>query len=166
MSIFQTTNVPCPSCGTKVDFRAVHSVNVDRSPHLREQILAGTFQQEACKNCGKGFRLDPQFNYMDLTRKEWIAVYPAADVERWREMEDEIRETFEVAHGSKAPEPARALAEGITPRLVFGWPACGRRCPRASTGWTRRSSSCSSSACCAAWRRTPSRWTPSCASSR
>ena len=52
MSLFETTKLPCPLCGTEVSFNAVHSVNADRRPDLRDAIIAGTFQQEACSSCG------------------------------------------------------------------------------------------------------------------
>jgi CpXC motif protein len=123
MSIFHTTSVPCPSCGTKVDFQLVHSINADRRRDLRAAIQEGTFQLEQCKSCGTSFRMDPQFNYLDIGNQDWIAVYPSDDLDRWREIEADVREVYDVAFGAQAPAPARALGRGLRPRLVFGWPA-------------------------------------------
>jgi len=123
MSLFQTTPLPCPSCGKNVDFEAVHSVNADRRPDLREAIQDGTFQRQACGSCGTLFRLDPQFMYLDLERGSWIAAYPLDDLEHWREREAEVKDVFDHAFGSRAPAPARAIGSRLRPRLVFGWPA-------------------------------------------
>ncbi len=123
MSLFQSTNLPCPSCGKDVEFQVVHSVNADRRGDLRDAIREGSFQRETCGSCGTGFRLDPQFTYLDLGRKQWIAAFPRADLDSWREREAEIRQTFEVAFGSQASAAAREIGRNLVPRLVFGWPA-------------------------------------------
>jgi len=123
MSLFQTTKLACPACGKDVEFKVVHSVNIDRKPELREEIVAGTFQQENCGKCGEAFRLDPEFTYTDLARNQWIAVFALDELSRWQELEAEVQATFDVAYGSRAPAAARALGAGIRPRLVFGWPA-------------------------------------------
>lgn len=123
MSLFTGIKLACPSCGKDVDFQAVHSVNIDRKPELREEILAGTFQQQDCPECGKAFRLDPAFTYTDLGRKQWIAAFAIDDLSRWEEIEADVRQTFDVAYGTQAPKPARELARGVQPRLVFGWAA-------------------------------------------
>ena len=53
MSLFTAMKLKCPSCSEDLDFQAVLSVNIDRKPALRDQILGGTFQQEDCPHCGK-----------------------------------------------------------------------------------------------------------------
>ncbi len=123
MSLFQATALACPACAASVSFQVVHSVNVDRKPELRDAILAGTFQQEPCPRCGEAFRVDPEFTYTDLARGQWIAVYALDELARWRELETQVQATFDVAYGRRAPAAARALGQGIRPRLVFGWAA-------------------------------------------
>lgn len=123
MSIFTAMKLGCPSCGKDVDFKAVQSVNIDRKAELREEILAGTFQQEDCPECGKAFRLDPAFTYTDLGRKQWIAAFAIDDLSRWEEIEAEVLQTFDLAYGAQATKAARDLARGVEPRLVFGWAA-------------------------------------------
>jgi len=134
MSLFQSTTLPCPACGTNVDFQAVNSVNVDRRPDMRDSILAGSFQREACSKCGKAFRLDPEFNYLDVGRNQWFAVYPHVDMERWREVEEDIVPLYARAFGSKAPELAQQMGKDIHPRLVFGWPALWEKLALADRG--------------------------------
>jgi hypothetical protein len=123
MSLFRTTELPCPSCGKPVSFEAVHSVNADRRPDLRDAIVEGSFQRETCASCGTEFRLDPEFTYMDLGRNLWIAVYPLDQLENWREVEESVSKTFDLAFGSGAPQAARDLGVNLKPRVVFGWPA-------------------------------------------
>ncbi len=123
MSLFKTTKLPCPACGTQVPFQAVNSVNADRRADLRAAIREGTFQRQECPKCGKPFRLDPQFNYLDVGRNQWIAVFPWAELERWRTLEGEVRQLHATAFGAQAPPAARDLGRNLRPRLVFGWPA-------------------------------------------
>lgn len=123
MSIFETATAACPACGTESEFETVLSVNADRRPDLRGEILAGTFQAVPCPKCGHQVRLPPEFTYLELRRKHWIAVYPSEAVERWQELERDAAETYDGAFGASAPDAARELAEGMVPRLAFGWPA-------------------------------------------
>ena len=127
MSIFQKTQLACPGCGTEVDFQTVHSVNIDRKAELRDQILAGTFQQEKCPSCDKSFRLDPRFTYVDLGRKQWIAVHELDQLERWQEVEEETKRLFDAAYGAQAPLAARVIGKTLRPRLVFGWAALSEK---------------------------------------
>jgi hypothetical protein len=123
MSLFATINVPCPACGMQVAFNTVHSVNAVGRPDLREAILKGTFQSQACPGCGKTFRLDPRFAYLDVGRNQWIAVFPQADIDQWRTREEEVRRLFDRSFGREAPPLARGIGAAMKPRLVFGWSA-------------------------------------------
>ena len=82
MSLFQTEEVACPSCGEKVNFDVVYSVNADRRPDLREAVLDGTFQEATCANCDKSFRLAPELSYLDVARRQWILVQPFEQLEQ------------------------------------------------------------------------------------
>ena len=121
MSIFETVSLPCPSCGTEVEFEAVNSVNADRRPDLREAIMEGTFQQKPCGNCESKFRLQPKLIYQDVARSQWFLVYPADEMQRWQQCEDEAQSTFDRTFGADAPESAKAIGEGLHIRVVFGW---------------------------------------------
>lgn len=127
MSIFVSTDIPCPSCNAPVTFSTVHSVNADRRPDLRDAIQAGTFQRKICGACGNEFRMDPQFNYLDVGRKQWIGVMPIAELDAWRAHEENTRELWSRAFGDRAPAAAREAGEGVRPRLVFGWAALGEK---------------------------------------
>ncbi len=123
MSIFRPINLGCPSCGTAVEFQAVHSVNADRRPDLRLAILEETFQEQACPKCGKTFRLDPEFNLMDVQRGQWIAAAPLASLANWKAMEDRAKGLFDKAYGEDAAEVAQEIGQKLHPRVTFGWPA-------------------------------------------
>jgi len=123
MSIFRTVHVACPACNTPVAYELVHSVNAGRRPDLRESILDGSFQLQRCPSCGQGFRIEPEFIYIDLPRRQYIGVWPVSRRGQWRECATQTREVFESAMGSRAPPEARGLAEGLVVRVVFGWHA-------------------------------------------
>ena len=120
MSVFEDTKVKCPSCGTEVDFKAVHSVNVDRRPDLRAAILDESFQRQECPSCHHNFRLAPDLNYLDVGRGQWFAAHPLADIARWPEIEQRDREAFDRATAPSAAA-AREIGAGLHPRITFGW---------------------------------------------
>lgn len=123
MSIFMPLTVTCPNCGEDFDVDIVESVNADRRPDLRDEILAGTFQVVPCGNCGEDVRLDPMFNYLDIGRSQWISVQPAEKMRDWIGQEDTALEVFSVAYGAQSSGNAREIGKELSPRLVFGWPA-------------------------------------------
>jgi CpXC protein len=123
MSVFRKQRIDCPACGTPVDFDLVLSVNADRRPDLRDAIVDGSFQREACPGCGSAFRVDPEFTLMDLGRGQFIGVWPVAKRAHWHECATQTQQTFELAWGSGASPEARRLADKLEARVVFGWPA-------------------------------------------
>ena len=123
MSLFKTTQVACPSCGASLSFQTVHSVNADRRPDLRRAILDGTFQRMDCPSCAARFRLDPDFNLLDVGRGQWIVAAPVEGLLEWQAREAAARALFVRAYGADAPEPAQALGARLRTRITFGWPA-------------------------------------------
>ena len=123
MSIFRTVYLDCPACGTAVSYELVHSVNAGRRPDLRDEILDGTFQRATCPSCQRAFRLDPEFIYLDLPSRLYIAVWPTNQRSSWRDCAARTRATFEKSMGEQAPAEARELANGVDVRAVFGWHA-------------------------------------------
>lgn len=100
---------------------AVGSVNADRRPDLRDAILANTFQEVTCEHCAEKFRLEPEFNYLDVGRGLWIAALPGREMLDFREAEPQARDTYDTAYGKDAPAEAQTVGEGLTPRVTFGW---------------------------------------------
>ena len=123
MSLFKTTEIACPSCGKALSFESVFSVNADRRPDLRQAILAGEFQRMECPDCGARFRLDTDFNLLDVARGQWIVAAPVAAMADWPSHEQAARELFERAYGATASDLAQEIGKRLKPRIVFGWPA-------------------------------------------
>jgi len=102
---------------------AVGSVNADRRPDYRDDILNDRFQDVTCENCKATFRLQPKFNYLDAGRRQWIAAFPSAQLLDWDIAEGEVAALFEVSYGKKAPQAAQDVGADLDVRLTFGWPA-------------------------------------------
>lgn len=123
MSLFKTMILTCPHCGTENGADVVGSINADRRPDYRDAIMAGTFQDTTCSNCGESFRNEPDFTYLDMGRGQWVAALPARVMADYLEEEDRVNETFASAFGTGATPEAKAIGDTLTKRLTFGWPA-------------------------------------------
>jgi hypothetical protein len=123
VSLLQSETILCPHCETPVEYEAAFSVNADRRPDLRDGILNGTFQRETCPHCGDGIRMDPEMTYLDVGRRQWLLVKPAAAAAKWIELEREAQATFERSYGPKASRAAQAIGAGLLVRIAFGWAA-------------------------------------------
>lgn len=139
MSIFQTLDVPCPTCKAVVSFDLVHSVNADRRPDLRQAILDRSFQRETCPACGLTFRVEPEFTYINLKRGQYIAVWPVSKRAEFKALEARCRAAFDKAFGAAAPPEAQALGKKVSMRMVFGWPALNEKLIAAENGIDDRS---------------------------
>ncbi len=134
MSIFKRIELPCPTCSSPVIFELVHSVNADRRPDLREAVLAGDFQREACPSCGFRFRVEPEFSYIDVGRGQFIAAWPASKLGQWKAHEAHSQGAFDRAFGKEAPPEAREIGAKLQVRAVFGWPALAEKLLAADAG--------------------------------
>lgn len=122
MSLFRLKNVTCAACGKTTVAEAVGSINADRRPDYRDAILDDAFQDMTCSECGAAYRLQPDFNYLDAGRGQWIAALPAVEVLRYPEAEAEVLALFATSFGDRAPEAAQAVGRGLDVRVTFGWP--------------------------------------------
>jgi hypothetical protein len=123
MSLFNAADVECPHCGRKQELPLVASVNAGRRPDLRQAILERTFQFAQCDVCETPLRLPLHMTYLDLGRGAWILAQTVEELPQWEQAVAEARETFDDTYGEAAPASVRSLAEGVSPRIVFGWPA-------------------------------------------
>ncbi|HTU27099.1 MAG TPA: CpXC domain-containing protein [Pirellulales bacterium] len=123
MSMFRSVSLSCAKCGSTIPFQAVHSVNGDRRPDLRAAIINGTFQRQPCPGCAAPLRLEPEFVYLDLGRRDWVLVRPADRLTEWAELEKGAHDIFDMAYGPEAPRPARRIGESLRVRVTFGWAA-------------------------------------------
>lgn len=127
MSLFKPVSMSCPHCAKTLEFQASASVNADRRPDLRAAILDGSFQRENCPHCGESFRAEPELNYLDVGRGQWIAAFPVEWVDRWPELESDSVEAFTQAFGVQASDAAREIGDTLKPRMVFGWLALAEK---------------------------------------
>jgi hypothetical protein len=123
MSIFVPASLACPVCNEASSYDVVLSINADRRPDLREEILARTFQKQTCPKCAAEFRIPPEFTYFDGGRLQWILVQPAEALVDWSKWERQARATYERTYGSHASSGAQAVGGELQVRTVFGWPA-------------------------------------------
>ncbi len=123
MSLFIPVNLVCPACEAAILADVVGSVNADRRPDFREDILQDRFQDVHCENCHETFRMQPRFNYLDAGRRQWIAALPSAQVLDWVAAEADMQALFAQSYGRAAPEAAQAVGASLDARLTFGWPA-------------------------------------------
>ena len=123
MSLSSTTELQCPNCGETTSMEEFGSLNADRRPDLRDEILDDTFQTGRCSHCDQVFRLPPNFNYMDAGRGQWIAAYPEPRILDHLEAADEMSALFDKSFGESAGKAAHELGKSLTGRVVFGWPA-------------------------------------------
>jgi hypothetical protein len=134
MSIFKPVKLACPHCGKEMSFEACASINADRRPDLRTAILDGNMQRQACPHCANVVRLDPQLTYMDAKRGQWIAAFPAVQVDRWAELEADARQAFDKGFGPAAGPDAHEIGQSMTARVVFGWTALREKLLSADAG--------------------------------
>jgi hypothetical protein len=123
MSVFHQATVACGKCATENAVDLAASVNADRRQDLRSAILDGSFQALKCEKCGTALRLPAHLTYLDTGRGQWILVDSFAALPNWKNAETEAQDAYDLAFGPDAPDVSREIGEGLTPRLVFSWPA-------------------------------------------
>ncbi len=135
MSLFVEMNLTCPNCAEVFSFEAVGSVNADRRPDLRDEILEQSFQTATCSACDHEFRLEPDFNYLDVGRGQWIAALPAQALRDHLEIAAGKQAIFDLSYGDAAPSAAQGVGKDLIRRLVFGWPALREKLVLAELGF-------------------------------
>jgi hypothetical protein len=123
MSLFVYARSTCGQCGTVAERDLAASVNADRRPDFRQDIIDGTFQAVSCTECGAAMRLPAHLSYLDVGRGQWILTEEITRLPEWRTSEAEANAIFDQSYGDGAPPIAHEIGEELTPRLVFGWPA-------------------------------------------
>lgn len=121
MSPAATHEVTC-RCGTTVEARCVDSINVERSPHMRDMILARQLHVFRCKACDSSIVIDKPLLYLDLARRELYGVHPIDSRADERAHGEELVATWSVALGDRASATARAMldGDGFHVRLCYG----------------------------------------------
>lgn len=123
MSLFVNAFAVCGQCGDRSEQKLAASVNADRRPDLRQDILDGTFQAVDCPACGARLRLPVHLSFLDVGRGQWILAESIDLLPEWRTVEADAQAVFDRSYGSRAPPAGRELGAALRPRVVFGWPA-------------------------------------------
>lgn len=123
MTLTAPQSTTCPHCGHVEQHERYRSVNLDREPALREQLLDGALGVVHCSNCNEAALTEPELLVQDLRRRQWIAAWPRDAVERWPDFEAEAMRGFAVGFGENAPALAKEIGALLQPRVVFGWSA-------------------------------------------
>lgn len=132
--MFATQTIHCPACGTAVTADLYFSVNADRRPDLRAAAIDGSLQRLTCRSCHADFRVDPELNYLDIARGQWIAVHAFARLGDWEAVEQADQASFDKAYGAAASAGAQAIGADLTVRIVFGWAALREKLVAAEAG--------------------------------
>lgn len=121
MSLLLDAKAICHGCGAATPSRLAASVNADRRPDLRDDIMSGAFQAIVCSGCGANLRFPLHLSYIDNRRGQWILAESCDSVPKWRMREVEARSIFDDAYGPDAPPAAQEMGRTLLPRIVFGW---------------------------------------------
>jgi hypothetical protein len=134
MSLFSTIETECPSCDVTSSYELVFSVNADRRPELRTQILDRSFQRLICPSCSTAFRIEPQFTYVHSGGHQFLTVWPSSDLIHWAEQEARAEKAFNRLWGAEADPVAAAIGSELVRRVVFGWEAVREKILAADLG--------------------------------
>ena len=121
MSVYTTQTFVCPECGEALEYDSFDSINADRRPDLREEILAASLSVAHCAACDKDFRPEPDLNYLDFENGLWVLAQPIYNISIWNTEEQKATELFAGAYGANAPASAQEIGDALSPRLTFGW---------------------------------------------
>lgn len=134
MSLFSTIEAVCPHCDVESEFELVFSVNADRRPELRAEILDRRFQQLQCPACQQLFRMEPQFTYLHIGGKQFLTVWPSSDLAHWADKEAESQKMFDKFWGPNAEPVSAAIGSELVHRVTFGWEATHEKLVAADAG--------------------------------
>lgn len=124
MSISRMTlTVPCPNCGSEIEFSLLSTIDGGRNPELRAAILDRSLQQKSCEVCRKAVRPPPIFMYFDRGSSLWVSAYAWADRDAWQEREERARTNFQTVYDSGSSIGQQMRAGPVRARVTFGWEA-------------------------------------------
>lgn len=123
MSLLQTVTIACPACGHETSMGVYDSINADRRPDLRDEVLDGTAQEDVCEKCTSTFRMQPEMSYLDVGRNQWMLVQPIDRLPNWPELEQRAKASFEGSYGPTQSPITQEIGRAIQARVTFGWAA-------------------------------------------
>ena len=118
MSSWEPREVESPCCKETQHVEIAKTLNLVRSPKLRDVILAGDLHVVGCGVCNKMFYVETMFTVVDVSSDEYYLVVPLSELERWPELEGLAQESF-IVPLSENPH-VRPLADRAHIRVVCG----------------------------------------------
>jgi hypothetical protein len=109
-------------CGAIVAMTCCDSLNAERHPHLREELLERTLHRFQCGGCGRHLIADKAMMYVDLERRQFYGVGREADRAEERALGEELLRAWRMSLGDQAPASVVALfdPDRFHVRLCFG----------------------------------------------
>lgn len=100
--------------GQEIEANVADSVNIDRTPRVREQILAGEFHRVPSPTGRGRVSVEKAFFYFDFGRKQFFLVLPRWDRHKWQEASRDLREMITRIPETLVPPDQRNI------RVIFG----------------------------------------------
>jgi len=119
VSTFRPELLRCPACGRQETRSIALSVNPDRRPAYREDLLAGRFQRFRCAGCERTLDHEGPFTWFDVEAGLFAWVHPLARRSAHVDLERDCQQLYDRNLGAETPAPA-LLGRTLRPRLVFG----------------------------------------------
>jgi hypothetical protein len=120
VSTFSEIPITCPHCRHTRERSVAVSVNAERSPHLREAILDGSFQAISCESCRGEFVIGHPFLYVDFPRKQWFMCHRPGQESACAQLEQDAQRDFSVVAQNARDAGVGEIMEGIQVEVVFG----------------------------------------------
>lgn len=112
MAVFHPHTVRC-LCGKELSVLLADSINIKRSPEIRQRILRGEIHRASCSGCGRTMSVEKPFFYTDLERKALFKVLPRWERHLWHDEAAKLDQAV-----SRLPE--RMAHDELTLRVIFG----------------------------------------------
>jgi CpXC motif protein len=119
MSITSSVRVACPGCGCPLAIDVVDSLNAERHPHLRQQVLERRLHAARCP-CGRTTVLERELLYVDLGRRQVLGVFPPDERRAPEASAHRIAAAYERWFCTDAPAWVRELGARCLVRACFG----------------------------------------------
>lgn len=113
MAVFHPHTVRC-TCGGEVTALLADSINVRRSPAIRQMILRGELHRARCACCERIRTVEKPFYYSDPDRRAVFKVLPRWERHLWQSAAQKLDDMAQVLPGSMVDSSSSSL------RVVFG----------------------------------------------
>src|SRR5262245_41712473 len=113
MAVFHPYTVQCV-CGNAITVQMAESLNVKRTPKIRDKILKGQLHRASCAACKRQMTVEKPFYYTDLERNAVFKVSPRGERHMWQTASRELDKASSFIPGVLSNVPDRTL------RVVFG----------------------------------------------